>query len=220
MARSTDTPDSMPNGPQQAAPAADAQSRAPASRVYELVVIGCSAGGIEVLNVLLAALPESFGPAVMIVTHLPPDSPSYLVPALAHRCALPVIEPDAGERIVPGRVHVAPPGYHMLVEVDRSVALSTDAAVRFSRPSIDVLFESAANVYGAHLLAILLSGANDDGAQGLVCVRARGGTAWVQAPESAGSPEMPRAAIERGAVDAIFNPETMARRLAALPASF
>ncbi len=198
---------------------ASSQPDAAAARGYDLVVIGGSAGGIEVLNLLLGALPERFAAAVMIVTHLPPDSPSYLVHAFTHRCALPVIEPDAGERIMPGRVHVAPPGYHMLVEVDRTVALSTDAAVRFSRPSIDVLFESAAVVYGERLLAILLSGANDDGAQGLAQVRALGGTAWVQAPDSAGSPEMPRAAIERGAADSIYNPETMARRLAALPAS-
>jgi two-component system chemotaxis response regulator CheB len=189
------------------------------TRGYDLVVIGASAGGIEVLNVLLGALPARFAPAVMIVTHLPPDSPSYLVPAFAHRCALPVLEPDAGERILPGRVHVAPPGYHMLVEVDRTVALSTDAAVRFSRPSIDVLFESAATVYGERLLAILLSGANDDGVQGLTRVRAQGGTAWVQAPNTASSPEMPRAAIERGAVDSVYNPQTLARRLAALPTS-
>ncbi|PRX30741.1 CheB methylesterase [Paraburkholderia sp. BL18I3N2] len=193
---------------------------AEAARGYELVVIGGSAGGIEVLNVLLSALPAGFAPAVMIVTHLPPDSPSYLVHAFAHRCALPVLEPDAGERIMAGRVHIAPPGYHMLVEVDRTVALSTDAAVRFSRPSIDVLFESAAAVYGERLLALLLSGANDDGAQGLKRVRAMGGTAWVQAPDTAASPEMPRAAIERGAADFIYTPETMARRLAALPASF
>jgi two-component system chemotaxis response regulator CheB len=200
--------------------AIESQPGAAEARGFELVVIGGSAGGIEVLNVLLAALPVSFAPAVMIVTHLPPDSPSYLVHAFAHRCALPVLEPDAGEQILPGRVHVAPPGYHMLVEVDRTVALSTDAAVRFSRPSIDVLFDSAAAVYGERLLAILLSGANDDGARGLTRVRALGGTAWVQSPESAGSPEMPRAAIERGAADSIYSPETMARRLAALPASF
>ncbi|MFM0415528.1 chemotaxis protein CheB [Paraburkholderia aromaticivorans] len=200
-------------------PAADPQPRAEAARGYELVVIGASAGGIEVLNVLLGALPVDFAAAVMIVTHLPPDSPSYLVGAFAHRCALPVLEPDAGERIMAGRVHIAPPGYHMLVEVDRTVALSTDAAVRFSRPSIDVLFESAAAVYGERLLAILLSGANDDGAQGLKRVRALGGATWVQAPDTAGSPEMPRAAIERGAAQFIYTPETMARRLAALPAS-
>jgi two-component system chemotaxis response regulator CheB len=196
---------------------ASAAARAQTPRRYDLVVIGGSAGGIEVLNVLLAALPARFAPAVMIVTHLPADSPSYLVPALAHGCALPVLEPDAGELILPGRVHVAPAGYHMLVEVDRTVALSTDAAVRFSRPSIDVLFESAAQVYGERLLAILLSGANDDGAHGLERVRAFGGTAWVQEPDSAGAPEMPCAAIARGAADAIYNPETLAKRLAALP---
>jgi len=174
---------------------------------------------MEVINLLLAALPASFAPAVMIVMHLPPDPPSYLVHALAHRCVLPVIEPDAGEQIMPGRVHVAPPGYHMLVEVDRTVALSTDAAVRFSRPSIDVLFESAADVYREHLLALLLSGANDDGVNGLQRVRALGGVAWVQDPATAMSSEMPCAAIERGAADYIYSPETMARRLAAWPAS-
>jgi two-component system chemotaxis response regulator CheB len=198
--------------------AADAEARTATPRGYDLVVIGGSAGGLEALGVLLAALPARFAPAVMIVIHLLPDSPSYLVQALAHRCALPLLEPDAGERILPGRVHVAPPAYHMLVEVDRTVALSTDAAVRFSRPSIDVLFESAAAVYGARLLGILLSGSNDDGAQGLECVRALGGTAWVQTPETASSPEMPLAAIARGAADAIHPPVTMARQLAALPA--
>jgi len=189
------------------------------ARACELVVIGGSAGGMEVINLLLDALPATFAPAVMIVMHLPPDPPSYLVQALAHRCVLPVIEPDAGEQIAPGRVHVAPPGYHMLVEVDRTVALSTDAAVRFSRPSIDVLFESAAAVYREHLLALLLSGANDDGAQGLQRVRALGGVTWVQDPDTAFSPDMPRTAIERGAADFIYSPETMARRLAAWPAS-
>jgi two-component system chemotaxis response regulator CheB len=200
-------------------PAADAQPGGRDARAVELLVIGGSAGGMEVLNVLLPALPASFAPAVMIVMHLPPDPPSYLAHALAHRCALPVIEPDAGEQIMPGRVHVAPPGYHMLAEVDRTVALSTDAAVRFSRPSIDVLFESAAAVYGERLLAMLLSGANDDGAQGLRRVRALGGVTWVQEPGSATSPAMPRTAIECGAADYIYSPETMARRLAAWPAS-
>ncbi|CAB3718176.1 CheB methylesterase [Paraburkholderia sp. GV068] len=200
-------------------PDVDAARDAQDARACELVVIGGSAGGMEVINLLLAALPASFAPAVMIVMHLPPDPPSYLVHALAHRCGLPVIEPDAGEQIMPGRVHVAPPGYHMLVEVDRTVALSTDAAVRFSRPSIDVLFESAADVYREHLLALLLSGANDDGVNGLQRVRALGGVAWVQDPATAMSSEMPRTAIERGAADYIYSPETMARRLAAWPAS-
>ncbi|MDE1181696.1 chemotaxis protein CheB [Paraburkholderia sp.] len=187
------------------------------ARAFDAVVIGGSAGGVEVLNELIAALPAQFAPAVVIVTHMPPDSPSYLVQTFGYRSALPVVEPDAGERIEGGRVHVAPPGYHMLVESDRTVALSIEAAVRFSRPSIDVLFESAAWVYRERLLAILLSGANDDGALGLETVRSQGGVAWVQSPETASSPEMPSAAIARGAVDEVLSPKTMARRLASLP---
>lgn len=188
------------------------------SRAFELVAFGASAGGIEVLYGLLAALPKKFSAAVMIVVHLPPDTPSYLVQSFSHRCALPVIEPDAGERILAGRVYVSPPGYHLMVESDRTVALSTDPAVRFSRPSIDVMFESAAWVYRERLLAILLSGANEDGVRGLEAVRAMGGVAWVQSPETASSPEMPRAAIERGAVDEVLTPSSIAESLVGLPA--
>jgi len=199
-------------------PAVKRQSASTRSRAFELVALGASAGGIDVLNGLLAALPGDFAAAVMIVVHLPPDPSSYLVQSFSHRSSLPVLEPDAGERILAGRVYVAPPGYHMLVEDDRTVALSTEAAVRFSRPSIDVMFESAAWRYRERLLAILLSGANEDGVRGLETVRDAGGAAWAQAPETAASPEMPRAAIERGAVDEILSPSTMARRLARLPA--
>ena len=183
-----------------------------------MVAIGASAGGLEVLNGLLAALPGDFAAPVMVVVHVPADPPSYLVQTFSHRSTLPVLEPDAGERILGGHVYVAPPGYHMLVEDDHTVALSIEAAVRFSRPSIDVLFESAAWVHREHLLALLLSGANEDGVSGLEAVRALGGLAWVQAPDTASSPQMPYAAIKRGAADEILSPSTMARRLARLPA--
>jgi two-component system chemotaxis response regulator CheB len=188
-----------------------------AARTFDAVALGGSAGGIEVLNVLLAALPSSFAPALLVVTHLPADIPSYLLETLRYRCALPVIEPDAGERIAPGRVHVAPPNYHMMVADDRTIALSVDSSVRYSRPSIDVLFESAAYAYRARLLGILLSGANEDGAAGLATIRAMGGVAWVQEPATALSATMPRAAIARGAADDILSPTLMAQRLAALP---
>jgi two-component system chemotaxis response regulator CheB len=188
------------------------------ARAFEMVALGASAGGIDVLNGLLAALPKEFTAAVMIVVHVPSGPPSYLVQSFNHRCALPVIEPDAGEQILGGRVYVAPPGYHLLVENDRTVALSTEAAVRFSRPSIDVMFESAAWAYRERLLAILLSGANEDGVRGLEAVRAMGGVAWVQAPETASSPEMPRAAIKRGAVDDVLTPSSIAQSLVGLPA--
>jgi two-component system chemotaxis response regulator CheB len=194
----------------------EAHQVAPA-RTFDVVVIGASAGGVEALNVLLPALPAHFAAAVLVVTHLPPATPSYLLQAFRGRFALPVIEPDAGERIAPGQVYVAPPGYHMLVEVDGTVALSIEAAVRFSRPSIDVLMESAAWVYRERMLAILLSGANDDGMRGLAAVRAAGGETWAQSPETAASPQMPQAAIESGAVNEVLDPNMMAGRLAAWP---
>ncbi|MGA7777233.1 MAG: chemotaxis protein CheB [Paraburkholderia sp.] len=199
-------------------PTAKRQTASAPARAFEMVALGASAGGIDVLTGLLAALPKDFIAAVMIVVHLPPDPPSYLVQSFNHRCALPVIEPDAGEQILAGRVYVAPPGYHLLVESDRTVALSTEAAVRFSRPSIDVMFESAAWTYRERLLAILLSGANEDGVRGLEAVRAMGGLTWAQEPETASSPEMPRAAIERGVVDAVLTPSSIAESLIGLPA--
>ncbi|WP_109476534.1 chemotaxis protein CheB [Paraburkholderia sp. C35] len=187
------------------------------TRAFEAVAIGASAGGIDALNVLLPALPASFGVAVLIVSHLPAEPPSRLAETLGYRCALHVVEPDAGEPVLPGRVHLAPPGYHMLIDDDRTIALSIDSTVRYSRPSIDVLFESAAHVYRERLLGILLSGANDDGAHGLEVIRAMGGVAWVQDPQTAVSPTMPGAAIARGAADEVLSPTQMARRLAGLP---
>jgi two-component system chemotaxis response regulator CheB len=187
--------------------------------VFDAIALGGSAGATEVMSLLLAALPTGFTPAVLLVSHLPADTPSYLLEPLSYRSKLPVVEPDSGESVVAGRVHVAPPGYHMLVDDDRTIVLSVDSSVRFSRPSIDVLFESAAHVYTSRLLGILLSGANDDGAHGLEVIRAMGGVAWVQDPQTASSATMPRAAIARGAVDEILSPTLMAQRLAALQAS-
>ncbi len=190
---------------------------APAPRAYEAVAIGASAGGVEVLGVLLGALPANFSAVVMVVVHLPANAQSHLAQALSRHCRLPTIEPDAGEPLLGGRVYLAPPDYHMLAADDGTVALSVDARVGFSRPSIDVLFESAAYRFRNRLLGVLLSGANDDGAAGLACIRAAGGTAWVQQPDSAQAPTMPRAAIARGAVDVILSPLAMASRLASLP---
>lgn len=182
---------------------------------FDAVVIGASAGGVEVLGQILPSVPRSFDAALLIVMHLPPGSPSFLVQALANLCALPVSEPDAGEPIQAGHVYVAPPDYHMLVDGDANVALSIDVPVRFSRPSIDALMESAATVYGARLLGILLTGANDDGARGLAAIRAAGGTVWAQTPESALAPRMPEAAIALGAVHETMTPAAIAGRLAA-----
>ncbi|HEY1607684.1 MAG TPA: chemotaxis protein CheB [Paraburkholderia sp.] len=202
----------------------DFRPRRPAPRVqrrargaFDCVVIGASAGGVEVLGQVLPSVPATFDAALLIVMHLPPASPSFLVGALGSRCALPVSEPDAGEPILGGHVYIAPPNYHMLVDSDATVALSTEAPVRFSRPSIDVLMESAAAVYGTRLLGVLLSGANDDGARGLAAIRAAGGTTWAQTPSTAVASQMPEAAIVLGAVHEALSPTTLAARLAAWP---
>ena len=119
----------------------------------DAVVIGASAGGIDALNRLLPGLPEGFGPAVLVVVHVRPDTPSLLPGIFGARCRLRVVEPNDKDEIAPGMIYLAPPGYHMMVERDRSIALSVDPPVRFSRPSVDVLFESAAHVYRDTLLA-------------------------------------------------------------------
>jgi two-component system chemotaxis response regulator CheB len=184
---------------------------------FDCVVIGASAGGFEVLGEILPRVPATFDAAMLIVLHVPPDSPSYLANALGARCALRVIEPDAGEPIVCGHVYVAPPDYHMLVDAGPSIALSTEAPVHFCRPAIDVLMESAAAVYGARVLGVLLSGANEDGARGLAAIRAAGGTTWAQTPDSALAPQMPNAAIAAGAASEIVSPTDLAARFAAWP---
>jgi two-component system chemotaxis response regulator CheB len=181
----------------------------------EAVVIGASAGGIEALNRLLPELPDDFGAAVLIVVHMRPDVPSLLPELFGARCRLPVVEPNDKDEITHGTIYLAPPGYHMLVEPDRSIALSTDPPVRFSRPSVDVLFESAALAYRKTLLGVVLSGANDDGARGALAIREAGGHCWVQDPATAGATAMPRGAIANGAAHEILTLDDMAARFAA-----
>lgn len=179
----------------------------------DAVVIGASAGGIEALAVLLPALPASFRPAVLIVLHLPRERPSLLVDIFQKRCARPVREAEDKEPVEPGTVYFAPPDYHLLVEKDRQLALSADEPVHYSRPSIDVLFESAAEVYGERLLGIILSGGNEDGAAGLQAVRQAGGVTVVQQPESAKVPLMVVSALQRGPADFVLPLEKIAESL-------
>ena len=171
----------------------------------EAVVIGASAGGVEALSEILPALPATFRPALLIVLHLPRERPSLLVEIYEKRCALPVREADDKEPVEPGTVYFAPPDYHMLVEKSRQIALSTDEPVHFSRPSIDVLFESAADVYGGRLLGIILTGANADGAAGLHAIHRAGGVTVVQQPDSAKVPLMVVSALQRNPADFILS---------------
>lgn len=188
----------------------------PTRSPVELVAIGASAGGVDAIGTLLEALPAGFRPAIAIVLHLPPSKDSLLPELFAARCALPVKEVEDKEFIAPGVVYIAAPDYHMLVEPDRSFSLSQDEAVNFSRPSIDVLLESAAIAYGDALLGIILTGASQDGAAGLRRVRELGGLAWVQQPDGAEAPLMPASAIEQAGADCIMDKHTLARALADL----
>jgi len=163
----------------------------------EALVIGASAGAIEALNRLLPAVPEAARIPVVVVVHLPPNRPSLLPEVFASRCAALVREPEDKQPITPGSIWFAPSNYHLLLEADRSFAFSTDLPVNFSRPSIDVLFESAADVFADRLCCIVLTGANDDGARGASMIRERGGLVIVQNPDSAEAKEMPNSAIAR-----------------------
>jgi two-component system chemotaxis response regulator CheB len=161
----------------------------------EAVVIGASAGGLEALSAILPTLPASFKPPIFIVVHVPPDRRSLLPELFRSKCRVRVCETEDKEPIVGGTVYFAPPDYHLLVERDNYLSLSSDEPVFYSRPSIDVLFESAADAYGPALMAVILSGANEDGAAGLAVVAEAGGVAIVQDPDEAYAPAMPEAAL-------------------------
>ena len=185
-------------------------------RSIEAVVVGASAGGIEALIILLEAIPRGFEPPILIVMHIPPDNGDLLVDVLRPHCLAPLREAEDKDVPQAGTVYVAPPGYHLLVEPARTLALSVDEPVNFSRPSIDVLFESAAYAYGRGLLGIVLTGANEDGAQGLKAIRSAGGLGWVQEPRTAVASLMPRSAIECAGADRILSLPQLASELAAL----
>jgi two-component system, chemotaxis family, protein-glutamate methylesterase/glutaminase len=181
-----------------------------------MIVIGGSAGAIEALLELLPTLPAGSAAPVVCVLHLPQDRASGLPELFGSRCARPAREAIDKDRAEPGAIYFAPAGYHLLLETEGTFALSIDEPVNYARPSIDVLFESAARAYGAGLLAILLCGANDDGALGLCAVRTAGGSAWVQDPDSCASDAMPRAAIARAGADEVLDILHMRKRLVEL----
>jgi two-component system, chemotaxis family, protein-glutamate methylesterase/glutaminase len=161
----------------------------------EALAVGASAGGVDALSQLLPAVPAAARIPVVVVVHLPPNRPSLLPEIFAARCQARVREPEDKQPMSAGRIWFAPSNYHLLLETDRSFALSTDLPVNFSRPSIDVLFESAADAFGERLCCLVLTGASDDGARGASSVRRRGGLVIVQDPSSAEAKDMPNAAI-------------------------
>jgi two-component system chemotaxis response regulator CheB len=182
----------------------------------DAVVIGASAGGVEALSVLLPALPAESKAAVFIVLHLPRDRPSLLSEIFARKCPLPVREAQDKESVVPGTVYFAPTNYHLLLDAGPQLALSADDPVHHSRPSIDVLFESAAEVYRSRLLGIILTGANDDGTAGLAAVRQAGGITIVQQPHSAQVKSMVISALNRNPDSHVLDLDGISAALATL----
>jgi two-component system, chemotaxis family, protein-glutamate methylesterase/glutaminase len=170
------------------------EPKRPALRL-EAVALGASAGAVEALSLLLAALPRGYTLPLLVVVHAPPDQDSAITELLQTKCRIAVKEAEDKEPIQGGTVYFAPPNYHLLVEPDRRLSLSSDEPVLFSRPSIDVLFESAADVYGRSLAGIILTGGSSDGSHGLQAVCAAGGVGLVQSPESAQASTMPQMAL-------------------------
>lgn len=161
----------------------------------EVVVVGASAGAVDALSAILPALPADYPLPVLVVVHVPPDKKSAMAELFASKCRAAVREAEDKEPLAPGTVYFAPPDYHLLVEPDRRLSLSSEEPVNYSRPAIDVLFESAADALGPAAVGVLLTGASSDGAKGLRAVHDAGGTALVQDPDEAAVPAMPRAGL-------------------------
>ncbi|WP_207282358.1 chemotaxis protein CheB [Pseudomonas sp. FW300-N2F2] len=182
----------------------------------EAIVVGASAGGVEALLRVFGHLRKGFGLPILVVLHLPNERDSQLASVLGHRLAVPVEEARDKQDIAPGTLYVATPGYHLSVEADHCLSLSLEEPVHHSRPSIDVLFESAADVYGEKLLAVVMTGANGDGARGLAKVRALGGITVVQDPAEAQVATMPEAALALHEPDHILTLQGIGQLLAGL----
>lgn len=189
---------------------------APLQGRIDAIVIGASAGGVEALSVLLPALPAGLRTPIFIVLHLPRERPSLLAEIFTRKCALKVTEAEDKMRIEPGTVYFAPPDYHLLLDEGPQLALSIDELVHFSRPSIDVLFESAADIYAERLMGVILTGANDDGTAGLAAIHRAGGVTIVQEPESALVPLMALSALKRTPADFVLPLAEIAALLQAL----
>ena len=186
--------------------------------VLKAVAIGASAGAVQALLAVLPALPASFALPVLVVVHVPSDRDNSLVPLLQAKCRVTVKEAEDKEPAAGGTIYFAPPDYHLLVETDGTLALSTDEPVNYSRPSIDVLLESAADAYGEGLVGVILTGANHDGAAGLKAVLDAGGLAIVQNPDGAYAAAMPDAALAVSPAAKIMTLDAIASYLSSLGA--
>lgn len=180
---------------------------------YDIVGIGASWGGVDVLMQLVQALPESWQPPIVIVQHQHPNAGNALQRILSRFTHLPVVDVEDKDTIKPAHIYIAPANYHLLVEDERCFSLSLEAPVHYSRPSIDVTLASIARVFRSRCIGVILTGANEDGAEGLRKIKAEGGYTLAQSPATAEAPAMPEAAIATGAVDAVLAPPEMVSHL-------
>lgn len=182
----------------------------PLSTSSMAVVIGASVGAIDVLSTILPALPSNYPFAVIVVVHVPADKKSLMADLFASRCAIEVKEAEDKEALRPSTVYFAPADYHLLVEPDFTLSLSSDEPVLYSRPSIDVLFQSAADAFGDSLTGVVLTGASTDGENGLRAICDAGGRALVQNPDTAEGWSMPKAALSACPAARSLSPEDIA----------
>ena len=183
---------------------------------FKALVIGASAGGFDAISAILMDLKKDFNVPILIVQHLSARSDNYMVTHLNEICKINVVEAKEKEKVHSGYAYVAPPNYHLLVEQDETLSLTVEPRVNYARPSIDILFETAANVYGNGLIGVILSGANSDGSKGLKRIVELGGLAIVQDPKTAAVSSMPMAAIAITKVDYILELREISKILAEL----
>ncbi|MBC8000367.1 MAG: chemotaxis protein CheB [Leptolyngbya sp.] len=179
---------------------------------YKVIVIGCSAGGIEALSRLLEQFPANFRCPIIIVQHLPSDTPSHIVPVLQRHSRIPVSHPIHQQVMEEGNIYIAPTGSHLLI-MDGFFRQDDGPKDNRVRPSIDHLFKSAAISYSEAVVGVILTGLLYDGADGLAAIKSKGGTTIVQDPEEAQFSSMPLAAIEKTAVDSILRLDMIVPRL-------
>jgi two-component system chemotaxis response regulator CheB len=171
---------------------------------YEAIVIGVSSGGLNAMKIMFSLLPKDFNSPIIIVQHVSPRSDNQWIKILNDQSNLIIIEADEKENIEKGKVYIAPPNYHLMIERDKTFSLTIDERVNFARPSIDVLFESAAEAYKSNLIGVVLTGSNHDGTKGIKRIKECGGLAIIQNPDTAESAFMPASAINAIQADYIL----------------
>ncbi len=184
---------------------------------YQIIAIGGSAGAMAALSKLLPVFPAGYPLPIVIAQHLHPWQDDYHLEHFGDRCALPVREARDKETVEAGNIYFAPPNYHLLINDDKTFSLSIDDKVNYARPSIDVLFESVVDVYAPWIVGVILTGANNDGAEGLRLIKEKGGLTIVQDPQTAESAYMPKAALAATKVDYVLSLPEMGRLLVELP---